>query len=826
MADANLRIKISTTGSSEVSSSIKSIASAASSLKAGLISVGAAAAGIAGLGALGAAAIGVAKLGGELSDLSARTGISTKSLIILRQAFQDAGVGADSVGKFVNLLQKNLVDAAENGGSAADSLSKLGLSAGELIRLNPGEQFSKVSEAISNISDPTQRASVAMSIFGKSAGELLPLFADGGALQNAERVLGKMPDVLARNVPILDNISDAFDRLPNKATQLFAGVFDQIAPTVQAILDAFESIDLTAAGQRIGAFLMVAVDQFRQGRFGEFVGLTIEAGFEQGIKASKSILDFFLTQDVANGIGNMITSVLAGIAKAFIQIDSFFTGYWNALFIYVGTAFYNVLAKVLNDFAAKVESVITGALALAKLLSPVGSILPNKVNLGRATPAEGSFDSALASGMEMANKRADILSAGVDVLLSKYRELFGIESASTNEIEKQGTATERLNRLIASMMAARDAATKNADEAKKNDEVNKTLTTKEALQYLELDLKRKIQVIDQEKGKIEASWLMTSSEKYTEKKKLLEEELKLIEQQIAALQIVRETADAATQAQIDAKIVGLQGQGVGIQQGIYGMGADPQSYTQQFAAAFTSLREQAQITAATLAQTFADVFNSAIQSISNGITGLIMGTLTWAQALRNIATSILTSIVSAIVSMGVRWIATQILMATVGKSIMAAAVAASAPIAAAQAAVWASPATLATIASYGAAAAAAPGFIAASQGIVMAQSMAMFKEGGYTGDGDPNSVAGIVHRGEYVMPADAVDRIGISTLEAMRGGVTAAGTSGTTTGPSPITLNMGVFDDPRRMADWARSSDGRTVIVDIVRQHAHEFSRA
>jgi hypothetical protein len=177
--------------------------------------------------------------------------------------------------------------------------------------------------------------------------------------------------------------------------------------------------------------------------------------------------------------------------------------------------------------------------------------------------------------------------------------------------------------------------------------------------------------------------------------------------------------------------------------------------------------------------------------------------------------------------MGVRWVATQILMATVGKAIMAASLAATVPIAAASSAVWATPATLATIASYGSAAAAAPGFILGAQGMVLAQSLAAFREGGYTGNGNPNDVAGVVHRGEYVVPADAVDRIGLASLNAMAsGGVSDAGAFTSAAAPGPITLNMGVFDNPARLADWARSNEGRTVLVDIMRQHSHEFSRA
>ena len=53
---------------------------------------------------------------------------------------------------------------------------------------------------------------------------------------------------------------------------------------------------------------------------------------------------------------------------------------------------------------------------------------------------------------------------------------------------------------------------------------------------------------------------------------------------------------------------------------------------------------------------------------------------------------------------------------------------------------------------------------------ILASTAAGFKSGGYTGDGDPNSVAGAVHRGEYVFDAKATKRLGKANLEALRSG--------------------------------------------------------
>ena len=221
-----------------------------------------------------------------------------------------------------------------------------------------------------------------------------------------------------------------------------------------------------------------------------------------------------------------------------------------------------------------------------------------------------------------------------------------------------------------------------------------------------------------------------------------------------------------------------------------------------------------------MASVITSTIGSAISAISDGITGLIMGTKTWGQALLQIGNTILTTIVSSIVQMGVRWVMTQIMMAIAGKAIMASAVAASAPMAVASSAVWAAPATLATIASYGAAAAAAPGFIAASQAVTLAESMAQFAQGGFTGPGGRYEPAGIVHRGEYVFSADAVNRLGLGNLDALHSG---SGHGSSAMGGGNV-VNIGVINDRADIPNWARSQQGEAHVVDIVKRNWHRLT--
>jgi lambda family phage tail tape measure protein len=60
---------------------------------------------------------------------------------------------------------------------------------------------------------------------------------------------------------------------------------------------------------------------------------------------------------------------------------------------------------------------------------------------------------------------------------------------------------------------------------------------------------------------------------------------------------------------------------------------------------------------------------------------------------------------------------------------------------------------------------------AASAAVIASQG---FAEGGYTGHGGKYEPAGVVHRGEYVLPQEVVRSIGVGNLDALRSMYTGA----------------------------------------------------
>jgi len=191
-------------------------------------------------------------LGGRLSDVSAQTGIAVGDLVVLRQAFTNAGLGADAVGPAINRLQKALSGINEDGELTNQALADLGLSLAHLQSLSPAEQFDRVSAAIASLPDPTQRAAAAMGIFGKSGGQMMALFKDSSAMDVAAQQVGGLAAAMEANANRFDSISDAFGAAGLKGQQFAAGITAAIAPALEEIANALNETDLTGFGEAVG----------------------------------------------------------------------------------------------------------------------------------------------------------------------------------------------------------------------------------------------------------------------------------------------------------------------------------------------------------------------------------------------------------------------------------------------------------------------------------------------------------------------------------------------------------------------------------------------
>jgi hypothetical protein len=186
-------------------------------------------------------------------------------------------------------------------------------------------------------------------------------------------------------------------------------------------------------------------------------------------------------------------------------------------------------------------------------------------------------------------------------------------------------------------------------------------------------------------------------------------------------------------------------------------------FQENFSGAFAAYADSIKNVSATLGGDLVTALDSAMHSTAQ----LAAETILWGEggeaALKALGRSIITDVVASIIKAGVQMAVNFALGQTLGAAGLASTVA----MAGAATAAWTPAAIGASIATFGAASATGLTAYLASLGTAEGVAMASggFKDGGYTGSGPKDEIAGVVHKGEYVLNSKAVDN-----LDAMNDG--------------------------------------------------------
>lgn len=191
-----------------------------------------------------AAGFGAAKAFSDVGDAvekaSKRTGISAESISALAFAADQSGTDIKTLETGIKSMQRVLTDAAQGSASASDSLSDLGLTIDELRGLTPEQQFKLIAQRVSEIADPTNRAAVAMDVFGKAGQQLLPLVENGASgieelMKEAQR-LGLVMDT--ETATAAAQLNDEFGRMFGVLKQATVTIGAALAPVMHEVSQA------------------------------------------------------------------------------------------------------------------------------------------------------------------------------------------------------------------------------------------------------------------------------------------------------------------------------------------------------------------------------------------------------------------------------------------------------------------------------------------------------------------------------------------------------------------------------------------------------------
>ena len=197
-----------------------------------------------GVKAVGSAMAESLSAGAEYADntltMSTVTGISTENLQKYNAVAELVDVSTETMTKSMAKNLKSMTSAQEGTGAMAEAYGKLGVSVTNADgSLRDSETvYWETIDALKNVTDETERDSIAMVLLGKSAQELNPLIAQGS---EGIKALGdeavKMGAVLSEDaldsLGAVDDEMQRFSSITSATSNLFASAF---APAISTLM--------------------------------------------------------------------------------------------------------------------------------------------------------------------------------------------------------------------------------------------------------------------------------------------------------------------------------------------------------------------------------------------------------------------------------------------------------------------------------------------------------------------------------------------------------------------------------------------------------------
>jgi methyl-accepting chemotaxis protein len=394
--------------------------------------------------------------GAELDILSTRTGVASDELARLGRALDNTGASGDMLGPVFDRMNRAIAEASDGSGAAGEALAKLGINIQDLKTLSPEQQFEKIGTALSSVADRSERADMAIDIFGRGSGtRLLRLFEDyPGAIGQANRQLGIFPSIMAEMSASFEAVSTEMNAAREKVVEFATGILSRMMPAIEAIATGLASIDAAALGQKLAdAFLggqkamggfQAAIDAFQVGNIMDALNILWESTKLQSLQT-------------ANEVGR---NLIAGFKSAgdflgeIFDLNGALVRYMKGTFIFIGGKLQEALGGAVLGFIESLPEVL-------RKLNPVIGLVESSIRKG------------VTKAAEEANDQFALMYHSVDELKHQF------VGAGSRISENMNKNLETTGDLIGGLDERAEALKKRQDEitaavAKTNEETKKT----------------------------------------------------------------------------------------------------------------------------------------------------------------------------------------------------------------------------------------------------------------------------------------------------------------------------------------------------------------
>lgn len=330
------------------------------------------------IGAASAAIFGVASstaaAGDELAKQSRALGFNVEAYQELGYAAERSGVSAEVFNSSMTAMTKRLGEAAQGQGAAKKALDELGLSAQDLIEMEPDQALGVIADRMKDIDDPARKAALAAALFSRSGIRMTNMLNEGSAgidaLRNRARELGLV--LSEETTTDSENFQDSLLNAQSALQGMKNIIGGEMIPVVGEMMDAFTE------------FVVTNQPQIRE--FAE----TLANGLRDAVP---------IIGDVVSGLGDFAGKVGSVVSKVAEMI-----GGWDNFGIALGVlmtspaivavgGFVLTVGKLAGALGALVAPAITAGLPLvAAGFKAIGAaLLANPIGVAVAAIAGGAL---------------------------------------------------------------------------------------------------------------------------------------------------------------------------------------------------------------------------------------------------------------------------------------------------------------------------------------------------------------------------------------------------------------------------------------------------
>lgn len=178
--------------------------------------------------------------GSELHDLNLKTNVSVRTLAGLKYAAEQGGASLGTIEMALRRTSMAITEAKENSDEQTKAFKRMGLSIDDLEGLSTEEQFLKIANAVAKIPDAMTRSATAISVFGRTGTEMLPMLASNfeETVQKGRELSGWTDEMADK----ADALGDSFGTLKTASEGLFNQIGSALAPTIKGLADGLTSV--------------------------------------------------------------------------------------------------------------------------------------------------------------------------------------------------------------------------------------------------------------------------------------------------------------------------------------------------------------------------------------------------------------------------------------------------------------------------------------------------------------------------------------------------------------------------------------------------------